>query len=91
MVKIRIYELAKELGVENKDVLSKAQEFGLPHKTSHSSSLEPDEAELLRRAFIRAAIGTSPDTQVVTTRVDERTGEQKTVVESRKGNIVRRP
>ncbi|NLF25297.1 MAG: translation initiation factor IF-2 [Deltaproteobacteria bacterium] len=90
MAKMRVYELARELGVENKEVVAKARELGFLQKGSHSSSLESEEAELLRRAFIRAAIGTSPDSEVITTCVDERTGEQRTVVESRKGNIVRR-
>jgi translation initiation factor IF-2 len=90
MGKLRIYELAKELGVENKVIIAKAAEIGLSGKTSHSNSLDPDEAVLLRRALIREAIGVSPDSEVVKTRVDKLTGEESTVVERRKGNIIRR-
>ena len=90
MGKMRIYELAKELGVENKIVLAKAQELGIEGKKSHSNSLEDSEADQIRRAIIRQAIGSSPETEVVTTRVNKSTGEERTVVESRKGNIVRR-
>lgn len=53
MTKIRIYELAKELGLENKVVIAKAAELGLKGKTSHSNSLSDDEVRLLRRSFMR--------------------------------------
>ncbi len=90
MSKIRIYELAKELGVENKIVIAKAADLGISGKTSHSNSLDPDEADKIRRAIIRQAIGSTPESKVVTTFVDKSTGEKRTVVESRKGNIIRR-
>ena len=92
MSKIRIYELAKELGVENKVVLSKAQELGFRGKSSHSHSLDADEADAVRRAIIRQAIGTpkSSNSEVVTTRVDRVTGATEAVVEKRSGNVIRR-
>ncbi|MBX7137885.1 MAG: translation initiation factor IF-2 [Oligoflexia bacterium] len=90
MSKIRIYELAKELGVDNKIVINLAFEIGVPGKLSHSNSLEPDEADQIRRAVIRQAIGSSPESQIVTTRVSRVTGQAATVVESRKGNLIRR-
>lgn len=48
--KIRIYELARQLGLESKDVLEQALELGLDVKTA-SSSLEGSDAELVRLAF----------------------------------------
>jgi translation initiation factor IF-2 len=92
MSKIRIYELAKELGVENRIVLSKAQELGFRGKSSHSHSLDADEADAVRRAIIRQAIGTpkSANSEVVTTRVDKVTGATEAVVEKRSGNVIRR-
>ena len=39
MSKKRLYEIAKEVGVESKVVVAKAQELGLSVK-SHSSSVE---------------------------------------------------
>ncbi|MEW6263693.1 MAG: translation initiation factor IF-2 [Thermodesulfobacteriota bacterium] len=39
MGKVRVYELAKELGLSNKDLVQKLQEMGYPIK-SHSSTLE---------------------------------------------------
>ena len=89
MSKIRIYELAKELGVDNRIVLSKAQELGFRGKSSHSHSLDADEADAVRRAIIRQAIGTpkSSNSEVVTTRVDRVTGATEAVVEKRSGNV----
>jgi len=42
MGKVRIYELAKELNMNNKEVVEKLQEMGFPVK-SHSSTLEPHQ------------------------------------------------
>ncbi len=50
MAKIRIYELARELDRESKEVLEQALELGLEVKTA-SSSLEESEAELVKLAF----------------------------------------
>lgn len=89
MSKVRVYELAKELGVENKMIIAKAFEVGVQGKLSHSSSLEADEADAIRRSFIRQAVG-STDRETVTTRVDRATGATEAVVEKRKGNVIRR-
>ncbi len=90
MSKIRIYELAKELGVENKVVIDKAKEIGIPGRISHSNSLDGDEADQIRRAMIRQAVGTPQKSEVVTKTVDKFTGETNTVVERRSGNVIRR-
>ena len=47
---MRVYELARELGVESKEVLTQAEELGLELSTA-SSGIEDEEAELLRLAF----------------------------------------
>jgi translation initiation factor IF-2 len=90
MSKIRIYELARELGVDNKVVIDKAISIGVSGKVSHSNSLSDDEADQIRRAVIRQAIGVSPENKVVTTRVDKVTGAAESVVVQRKGNVIRR-
>ncbi len=90
MSKLRVYELAKELGVENKVVIDKAQELGFVSVKSHSNSLDPDEADTLRREFIRSAIGIKPDSEVVKKAVNQSTGETSMIVERRKGDVVRR-
>ena len=90
MSKVRVYELARELGLENKLLIGKAQELGMSSIRSHSNSLSGDEVDSLRRSFIREAIGSRPDSEVVKTSVDEDTGETSQVVERRKGNVIRR-
>ena len=41
MTKLRVHELAKKLGVDNKDILSTLAELGIKGKT-HSSAIEPE-------------------------------------------------
>ena len=50
MTKQRVYELARDLGVESKDVLAHAQELGLDVKTA-SSSLDDVAVALLRLSY----------------------------------------
>ncbi|MBN8548465.1 MAG: translation initiation factor IF-2 [Deltaproteobacteria bacterium] len=90
MSKMRIYELARELGVDNKVVIDKATELGMSGKASHSNSLDSDEADTIRRAIIRQAIGVAPERETVTTRVDKVSGATEAIVEKRKGNVIRR-
>ncbi len=46
---VRIYEIAKKLGVENKDVLAKAKELGIAGAKVASSSLDKITAEYLEQ------------------------------------------
>ena len=57
MSKIRVYELAKELGLENKDLISRLEQLGIAVK-SHSSTLEDADVERIRKEF---ALGKSHD------------------------------
>ena len=50
MSKTRIYEIARELDLESKAVLARAQELGLEVKTA-SSGVDAEEAELLRLSY----------------------------------------
>ena len=56
MSKVRIYELAKELGLENKAVLTLCDDLGIEGKKSHSNSLSEGEADKIRRFVIRSAV-----------------------------------
>jgi len=47
---MRVYELARDLGVDSKEVLAQAEELGLELKTA-SSGVDDESAELLRLAF----------------------------------------
>ena len=50
MAKIKVHELAKELGKQSKDILGFLQEKGIEAKAAQSS-VEEDAAQLVRRAF----------------------------------------
>ena len=48
MIKKRVYELAKELGLENKELISRMEKMGITAK-SHSSTLEDGDVERITR------------------------------------------
>ena len=50
MAKIKIYEIAKELNVDNKSIIDAANKIGLAVK-SHLSAIEEDEAKKIRDTF----------------------------------------
>ena len=51
MEKIRINDLARELEVKSKAVIDYLPTIGINDKKSHSSSLDPDQAERVRKHF----------------------------------------
>ena len=53
MAKVRVHELAKQLGMESKEVLAKLQEMG-EFVRSASSTIEPPVARRLIEAFPNA-------------------------------------
>ncbi len=57
MAKTRVYELARELGRESKEVLERAQELDLDVKTA-SSGLDEDAVALVRMSFEENAAAT---------------------------------
>ena len=60
MAKVRVYELAKELGVESKTVMAKLNELG-EFVRSASSTVEPPVVRKLRDALPAAAPAEAPD------------------------------
>jgi translation initiation factor IF-2 len=64
MLKIRIYELAKKLGVPTKTVLSELSKLGVEGKI-HSSSIDPDLAKKLENILLKMK-GLSPEQKKVT-------------------------
>lgn len=84
MSKMRIYELAKELNVENQIVLDLCEQLGIEGKTSHSNALNDNEADRIRRHLIRSAVQ-DVDTE------REVNIEGKVLTEKRvSGNVIRR-
>ncbi|MGB5732332.1 MAG: translation initiation factor IF-2 N-terminal domain-containing protein, partial [Acidimicrobiia bacterium] len=67
MAKQRVYELARDLGLESKDVLARAQELGIEVKTA-SSGLDEDAAALVRLSYEETAADSpeqpSPDPEL---------------------------
>ncbi|HEX6222082.1 MAG TPA: translation initiation factor IF-2 N-terminal domain-containing protein, partial [Acidimicrobiia bacterium] len=57
---MRVYELARELGVESKDVLAQADELGIDVKTA-SSGIDDESVELVRLAFAPEEETTVPE------------------------------
>lgn len=84
MSKIRIYELAKELGVENKIVLDLCKLLEIDGKTSHSNAISDTEADKIRRHLLRES-RTDSDTEREV-KVDGAVLTEKRV----SGNVIRR-
>src|SRR5213592_2217170 len=58
---VRIYDIAKKLGIENKEVLSKAKELGITAARVPSSSLDKITAEYLE-SHLKPAAPALPET-----------------------------
>src|SRR5258706_11881992 len=54
-MKTRINDLARELEVKSKAILDVLDDVGVTEKKTHSSSLEADEAEKVRKHFAKSA------------------------------------
>ena len=50
---VRVYDIAKKLGLENKEILAKAKEMGIAAAKVPSSSLDKISAEWLEEEIIR--------------------------------------
>ena len=53
--KIRINDLARELEVKSKEILDVLPKVGITEKKTHSSSIEVDEAERVKKYFAEHA------------------------------------
>ncbi len=60
MAKIRIYELAKELGIESKEIVAVLEKNGI-HDKKAASSLEAAQEDIVRSAFGKSDKKTVPD------------------------------
>ena len=58
MSRIRLYEIAKELGKESKEVVARAKELGLEVK-SHSSSVEEEASRRIKASFATKEVAKS--------------------------------
>tara|TARA_Y100001970_G_C14258859_1_gene877879 strand:+ start:8518 stop:14085 length:5568 start_codon:yes stop_codon:yes gene_type:complete len=78
--KVRVYELARELDITNKEVVGICEDLGLDAK-SHSSSLLESQANQVRKKFKSTSLDESPSNQGS----DEETLAKDTPVSLKKG------
>ncbi|MEN9229451.1 MAG: translation initiation factor IF-2 [Thermostichus sp. DG02_5_bins_236] len=57
--KVRLYDIAREMGRENRDVLEVCEQLGIPFK-SHSSTISPEQAEQVRSKLGKARVVQAP-------------------------------
>ena len=55
MGKLKVHELAKELGVQSKEIIAKANELGAKI-SSHLSSIDDDMANKIRKKYLNGII-----------------------------------
>ncbi|GMT47003.1 MAG: translation initiation factor IF-2 [bacterium] len=72
MEKTRVYELAKRLGVKNKDILDELKKMGVDGKT-HSSNIDTDIAGKVEALFAKGLKGTGKGTEKADTPVQQKT------------------
>ncbi|MFA6724837.1 MAG: translation initiation factor IF-2 [Lentisphaeria bacterium] len=75
--KIRVYELARELGMNNKDLLLLLEKEGFTAR-SHSSSIDAEDADLVRRQIIAERQQQEEETQQVIDETPEAVAEEET-------------
>ena len=82
MGKLRVHELAKELGKENKDIIETLSEMGVP-VTSHMSTIEDNDCEKIRRKFVNKTMTKEPEN------INEKKSEAEgTEAKPKKKNII---
>ena len=74
MGKIKIHEIAKEIGLTSKEIIEKAKELGIEAKT-HMSGVEEQEAEKIKSAFQK--IEKKLEAKKEDTKKDEKKKEEK--------------
>lgn len=79
MGKIKIHEIAKEIGLTSKEIIEKAKELGIEAKT-HMSGVEEKEAEKIKNAFQKIekkVTSKNEETKKVDTKKEEKKKEEK--------------
>lgn len=71
MSRKRVYELAKELGVDSKELITRMEKLGMFVK-SHSSTLEDSEVERIKREFAKGGPGEVVEERIKSTVIRRR-------------------
>ncbi len=53
---MRIYEVARELNLENKDVLALCEQLGISGKSSHSSAISDSDSDKIRKFIMKSSV-----------------------------------
>ena len=77
MSKIKISELAKELGVESKEVVSFLQEKGVESAKRSTSSVEDDDADKARKHFGKNGASNAPQSKAADSALDDNKSEKE--------------
>ena len=80
MAKIRVYELARDLNMTNKELIEKLNEMGFPVLT-HTNSLEPDEVVAFKNRLNKKPASSVEETRVRPTVIRRRKKSKEDVVE----------
>jgi len=78
--KVRVHEIAKELGINSKEVVEKAAEMGLDVKTA-SSTVSMNDAEQIMNYIMNGAPAPTPEQPKVTVKKAAKTEEEASIQE----------
>ena len=78
MSKVRVYEVARELGMNNRELLGRIQSLGIQVR-NHMSSLEPGEVDRVRRALDSDKAENTVETRIRKTVIRRRTKKKPPV------------
>ena len=81
MSKVRVYEVARELSMNNRELLGRIQSLGIQVR-NHMSPLEPAEVERVRRALDKDKVDNTVETRIRTTVIRRRTKKKPAPVEA---------
>jgi len=76
MSKVRVYEVARELGMGNRELLSRIQALGIQVR-NHMSALEPAEVDRVRRALDKDKAENTIEERITKTVIRRRTKKKK--------------
>ncbi|MBR1568452.1 MAG: translation initiation factor IF-2 [Lachnospiraceae bacterium] len=91
MAKIRIHELAKELGIESKSIIAALDKKGIPDKKA-ASSLDAEQESYIRQTFSGGKAAAKPDKaeQPAVKKTEDNKSEDKKI-ETKKTGTVKKP
>jgi translation initiation factor IF-2 len=81
MIKTRVYEVARELGLDNRELVTKLATLGIPVR-NHMSSIDPADADRVKRAIEKEKQQNVVEERIRPTVVRRRSGQKADEVEA---------